>query len=132
MTKWVPCSPWGYKWDIKFSTVYTKITYTYVLRNTFATWFVKTYRIEGNFRREIFSEISEMFDTFRKFISEKLLCFCWQRATSYNNSVASSNIPKFYFRNDGFNQISGKYFSPKIFRYTVIHTYICMCHTINS
>ena len=36
------------------------------------------YRIAGNFRREIFSEISEMLYTFRKFISEKLLCFYWQ------------------------------------------------------
>ena len=39
------------------------------------------YRIAGNFRREIFSEISKMLYTFRKFISEKLLRFCWQRAT---------------------------------------------------
>ena len=36
------------------------------------------------------SEISEMLYTFRKFISEKLLWFCWQRATIVIQSIDSN------------------------------------------
>ena len=76
-----------------------------------ATCMYGNYRIAGNFRREIFSEISEMLYTFQKY-NYFQKTFVFLLATSdYSNSVAtyvvaSSNIPKFYFRNDSFIQIS--------------------------
>ena len=56
---------------------------------------IAIYHIAGNFWREIFSEISKMLDTFRKFISEVVYLLA---TSDYSNSVA----PKFYFRNFSF------------------------------
>ena len=84
-----------------------------------ATCMYGNYRIAGNFRREIFSEISEMLYTFQKY-NYFQKTFVFLLATSdYSNSVAtyvvaSSNIPKFYFRNFT-SEMTVSFKFPKIF-----------------